>query len=50
MKVPIWEPSEEIKKRANMTRFISFVNQKYGLRIDSYGELYNWSIEKLPDL
>ena len=45
-----WEPSEEIKKQANLTRFISFVNEKYGLTIDSYDELYDWSIEKIPDL
>jgi len=49
VKVPIWEPSEELKKQANMIRFISFVNEKYGLTIDSYDELYDWSIEKIPD-
>ena len=45
----LWEPSEEVKKKANMTRFISFVNEKHGLEIDSYDELYKWSIEKIPD-
>jgi len=45
----LWEPSEEVKKKANMTRFISFVNEKHGLKIDSYDELYKWSIEKIPD-
>jgi hypothetical protein len=49
MKMPIWKPSEEVTKRANITRFMSFVNKKYGLTIESYGELYDWSIEKLPD-
>jgi acetoacetyl-CoA synthetase len=49
MKMPIWKPSEEVKKQANITRFISFVNKKYGLMIDSYDELYDWSIEELPD-
>ena len=49
MKVPIWKPSEEVKKRANITRFISFVNKKYGLKIDSYDELYDWSIKEIPD-
>ena len=32
-----------------MTRFINFINEKYGLKIDSYDELYDWSIEKIPD-
>ena len=45
----LWEPSEERKKQANMSRFIRFINDKYALKIDSYDELYNWSIEKIPD-
>ena len=32
-----------------MTRFINFVNRKYDLKIDSYFQLYNWSIENIPD-
>ena len=49
MKVSPWNPSEEVKKQANITRFISFVNKKYGIMVESYDELYDWSIEKLPD-
>jgi acetoacetyl-CoA synthetase len=49
MKAPLWKPSEELKKQANITRFISFVNKKYGLKIDSYDKLYDWSVEKIPD-
>jgi len=45
----LWEPTEEQKKRANLTQFISFVNEKYALKIDSYDELYDWSIDKIPD-
>ena len=45
----LWEPTEEQKKRANMTQFISFVNEKYALKIDSSDELYDWSIDKIPD-
>jgi len=32
-----------------MTKFIDFVNRKYGLKIDSYAQLYNWSIENIQD-
>lgn len=32
-----------------MTRFIGFVNKKFGLNLESYDELYDWSIEKIPD-
>ena len=49
MKKPLWEPSEERKKRANITRFIGLVNEKYGLEIDSYTQLWNWSIASIPD-
>ena len=49
MKVPMWEPSEERKKKANMTRFIDFVNKRYGLKIGAYDELHEWSINNLSD-
>ena len=45
----LWEPSEALKRQANMTRFIDFVNDKYGLNIDSYDGLYHWSIDRIPD-
>jgi len=49
MRKPLWVPSEERRKQANVTRFISFVNKKHDLEIDSYNELYKWSIEKISD-
>ncbi|MEW6426365.1 MAG: acetoacetate--CoA ligase, partial [Bacillota bacterium] len=49
MKKPLWEPSDERKKQANITRFINLVNNKYGLEIKSYPQLYSWSIENIPD-
>ena len=45
----LWQPTEEQTKQANMARFINFVNEKYALMIDSYDELYDWSIENIPD-
>ena len=45
----LWQPTREHVEQANMTRFIHFVNERYGLKINSYNELYDWSIEKLPD-
>ena len=45
----LWKPSEELIRKANITRFIKFVNKKYGLKIDSYAQLYNWSVENIPD-
>jgi len=49
MKTPLWTPSEERIKQTNMTQFIHYVNEKYGKEITSYKELYQWSIDYIPD-
>jgi acetoacetyl-CoA synthetase len=49
MKKPLWSPSEELIKQANITRFVGFVNKRYGLKISKYNDLYRWSIEKIPE-
>ena len=49
MKKPLWEPSPERINQANMTRFIEFVNRKFGRDMRSYPELYDWSLERIPD-
>jgi acetoacetyl-CoA synthetase len=46
---PLWVPSDERRKRANMTRFIDFVNRTHGLGIGSYAELYDWSVTEIAD-
>jgi acetoacetyl-CoA synthetase len=45
----LWKPSEKRIKQANLTRFIDFANKKYGLKINSYSQLYNWSVKNIPD-
>jgi acetoacetyl-CoA synthetase len=49
MRKPLWTPSKERIEQANITRFIALVNERHSLRIDSYKELYRWSIENIPD-
>src|SRR4030042_209254 len=49
MKKPLWEPSQESIQNANMTRFIRLVNQKYGKTIKDFPELYDWSINRIPE-
>jgi len=49
MRKPLWVPSEERIKEANITRFINLVNGKYNLQIDSYDKLHRWSIENVSD-
>jgi len=43
---PLWIPSGERVRQANLTRFMTFVNKKHSLSLGSYPELYRWSIEK----
>lgn len=45
----LWKPSAERIKNANMSHFIKFVNDKYDLEIESYFQLYGWSINAIPD-
>ena len=49
MTKPLWTPSEKKIRQANMTRFIRFVNEEYGLSISGYPTLYRWSVENIPD-
>jgi acetoacetyl-CoA synthetase len=42
-------PSEERKRQANITRFMDKVNTQYKLKLRSYPELYQWSVENIPD-
>ena len=42
-------PSKERVEQANITRFMSLVSKRRGLKVSSYNELYNWSIENIPD-
>ena len=46
---PLWVPSAEWKNKANVTRFIDFVNRTHGLNIDGYSDLYKWSVESIPE-
>jgi len=49
MRKPLWTPSKERIENANITQFINFVNKEHGLQIDSYDELYKWSIENIQN-
>ena len=49
MKLPLWEPSPEQKRNANITRFISLVNERHATKIGSFNELHDWSISHLKE-
>lgn len=49
MKKPLWIPSQDRINNANMTRFIKFINERHRKDFKSYNELYQWSIDNIPD-
>ena len=46
---PLWVPSGERVRQANLTGFLAIVNEKYRLNLLSYSELYRWSIESVSE-
>src|SRR5262245_3400237 len=49
MRTPLWTPSEERKRQANITRFIGAINARHKLNLVSYADLYDWSVNHIPD-
>jgi acetoacetyl-CoA synthetase len=49
MRTPLWTPSEERKRDANIMRFIDEIDPQHNLNLTSYEELYQWSVENIPD-
>ena len=45
MSSPIWKPNESQILNANVTKFISFVNQERGLKLSNYWDLHQFSID-----
>ena len=43
----LWEPSEERKSQANLTRYLEWLEKRKGLAFDSYQELWRWSVSDL---
>jgi acetoacetyl-CoA synthetase len=46
---PLWAPSPEQIARSNMAAFMKKVNDRHGLALADYGQLYRWSLEHLED-
>jgi acetoacetyl-CoA synthetase len=45
----IWEPSAEGVERANVTRFIRWLEAERGVHFGDYGELWRWSVDSLEE-
>ena len=42
---PLWTPSPERTAAANLTRFMHYVHERYGVAARDYSSLYEWSIQ-----
>ena len=45
----LWEPSGERISHANISKFITYINNKYSQEIANYQELWTWSVENNYD-
>jgi acetoacetyl-CoA synthetase len=45
----LWKPTEQQIINSNMYKFMQSVNNRYDLRMTSYDQLYQWSIENIAD-
>lgn len=46
---PIWAPDKGRVKKSNMYGYMTAINQKFGKKFSTYGELYSWSVGNLSD-
>ena len=43
----LWEPSPTVKEQANLTHYMAWLEEKYGLTFDTYHELWHWSVTEI---
>jgi acetoacetyl-CoA synthetase len=45
----LWEPSEELKENANISRYMEWLKREKGLSFSDYGELWEWSVTEVEE-
>jgi acetoacetyl-CoA synthetase len=45
----LWEPSEEFRENANISRYIEWLEKEKGRSFDDYEELWEWSVTELGE-
>ena len=45
----LWEPSDAVRQRSAMTRYMHWLGEHKALRFDAYPALWEWSISHLDD-
>ncbi|HEY0835052.1 MAG TPA: acetoacetate--CoA ligase [Azospirillum sp.] len=49
METPLWRPSAERVRDANITAFCAAVNQRFGTHLGGYDDLWDWSVARKED-
>ena len=47
--VPLWEAGEDVKREANITRYMQWLKSEKGLNFETREELWQWSVNNLED-
>lgn len=45
----LWEPSEKLKREANITDYMAWLKQERGLKFNDYNTLWQWSVANIGD-
>ncbi len=48
-KKPLWVPSQQLIENSNIMKFIQYVNSRHAKNIQTYDELYDWSVNEIED-
>ncbi len=43
----LWEPSPTVKAQANLTHYMAWLEEKYGLTFNTYPDLWQWSVTEV---
>ncbi|MFQ5608134.1 MAG: acetoacetate--CoA ligase, partial [Candidatus Zixiibacteriota bacterium] len=49
MSRPLWTPAAERIEKSNMTRFMRRVDSKLNLSLNTYADLYKWSVDQIEE-
>jgi acetoacetyl-CoA synthetase len=47
--LPLWQPTQADRERAEMTRFMRWAAERRGHDFDGYGDLWRWSVAEVED-
>jgi len=45
----LWDPAPEVRERANLTRYLRWLEKNRGLHLATYDELWEWSTERVEE-